>query len=77
MINAWDITLGLVRSSRRERRGGGGEKGAKGEKGDCLNVFCLFLGLLCFSFRSAEQLIELNYSSTNERMLRSFLMPAN
>ena len=43
MINAWDITLGLVRSSRREGKGGGGgEKGAKGEKGDCLNVFCLF-----------------------------------
>ena len=44
MINAWDITLGLVRSSRREgkRGGGGGEKGAKGEKEDCLNVLCLF-----------------------------------
>ena len=78
-INAWDITLGLMRSSRREGRGGGGggEKGEKGKKGDCLNVFCLFLGLLCFSFRPAEHLIELNYSSTNERMLRSFLMPAN
>ena len=45
MINAWDITLGLVLSSRREGRGGGGgggEKGAKGEKEDCLNVLCLF-----------------------------------
>ena len=40
MINAWDITLGLVRSSRREGRGGGGE--AKGEKEDCLNVLSLF-----------------------------------
>ena len=50
MINAWDITLGLVRSSRREGKGGGGggEKGAKGEKGDCLNVFCLFRPFVFF-----------------------------
>ena len=40
-------------------------------------MFSVFLDLLCFSFRPAEHLIELNYSSTNERMLGSFLMPAN
>ena len=74
-----DITLGLVRSSRREGRGGGGRggEGGKGRKRRLLECFVSFLGLLCFSFRPAEHLIELNYSSTNERMLRSFLMPAN
>ena len=72
--HAW---FSALQQKKRKGEGGGGEKGAKGEKGDCLNVFCLFLGLLCFSFRPAEHLIELNYSSTNERMLRSFLMPAN
>ena len=49
MYEKYDKCLGyhawfsaLQQKRRKGGGGGGGEKGAKGEKEDCLNVLCLF-----------------------------------